>query len=97
MDLTKIRIKITTIINKILPHDKMTHLILGLHLYVLGIACTLTPLTSLIVTGVIGVLIELYQKHTKTGKFEILDSLAVLYGAALPYSITLMHYFPWFR
>lgn len=78
-----------------IPKDKKGHLLLGLIVNpIIFIACILLFNSNLL--GFLSCLgfhafIEIYQKITKTGKFEVLDFLAGSYSAIFIYIIILIN------
>jgi len=62
-----------------LPKDKLLHFAIGT---VVMAACMLVLSInhSLAITALVGIGIEIYQKVTNTGNFELMDAFAVILG-----------------
>lgn len=78
-----------------IPRDKLLHFAIGVVIYLLINILTIYFIEipdeisrnniNLLSVLIIGVLIEIYQKITKTGTPEILDAIAVLLGGGCMY------------
>jgi len=73
-----------------LPCDKRIHFIAGTVLMSLLLTLGVNIVISSIITVIVAFGIEIYQKHTGSGKYEILDAVAVIVGGLfvlLPYLV----------
>jgi len=91
MQAIEIREKADSAMARLFPKDKAIHLIIGLHVFVACILLGATNTTALIITGGIGVLIEIVQKVFKIGAASWLDAFYVLYGGLLPFTALLIN------
>jgi len=64
----------------LLPQDKANHFVYGSIICFLA-SLLFTPLASLLITIIIGILKEVYDKISKKGNPEILDAVATTIGA----------------
>jgi hypothetical protein len=78
---------IINILNKLMslpekiPCDKRMHFIVGAILMSLLLTFNTNIVISFIVTTIVAFGIEIYQRFTKSGKYEILDAIAVIIGS----------------
>ena len=66
---------------EIIPCDKRLHFLIGVILTSLLACFKLNPLLILVFIVLIAFGIEIYQKITYTGEYEILDAVAVIIGS----------------
>jgi len=91
MQAIEIREKADSVMAKLFPRDKAIHLIIGLHVFVGSILVGANNTDALVITGGIGVLIEITQRVFKIGTASWLDAFYVLYGGLLPFSALLVN------
>jgi glycopeptide antibiotics resistance protein len=78
---------VINILNKLMrlpeevPCDKRMHFIIGTVLMSLLLTFNVNVVTSFIITIVVAFGIEIYQKKTKSGKYEILDVITTTIGS----------------
>jgi len=65
-----------------IPRDKLLHFVIGAVVQSLSMLL-ITPYLALLVTVLVGIGIEVYQKVTKTGKLEVMDAVSVILGGLL--------------
>jgi hypothetical protein len=64
-----------------IPCDKRTHFIVGTVLMSILLTFNTNIVISFIITTIVAFGIEMYQKITKSGKYEIFDAIAVIIGS----------------
>jgi hypothetical protein len=81
------RQSVINILNKLMrlpeevPCDKRIHFIVGTVLMSLLLTFNTNIVISFIITTFVAFGIEIYQKKTKSGKYEIFDAIAVIIGS----------------
>ena len=76
--------KLDQYIKKLLPYDKCVHLIIGLVGWTVLYASGMNVYDAAIGSLVIGILIEVLQKHFKSGTPSYLDIIYTFLGGAIP-------------
>jgi hypothetical protein len=66
---------------EIIPCDKRIHFIVGTVLMSILLTIGSNIVVATVITVVVAFGIEIYQKKTKSGKYEILDAIAVIIGS----------------
>ena len=84
MDLVKLRQRIDGVIDRLIPYSSCKHILIGLSIWSVAFSFSCTDIEILSYGTLIAFMIEVFQRVTKTGTFELRDVFYTEVGIGLP-------------